>query len=139
MKRISQLNDRIGRVLLFICTIGAFSSFILTIENVASADSATKVVEIWRMYGFILFTGLFLLLTIYPRRYAGLWELAFFHKAAVSVTIPLTIQQITPDIQFVAMIDGILALIVLIAYFLTKGYLAWQRFSNGNDSAINNT
>ena len=125
MKQVSLLNDRIGKILLLLCTIGAFVSFFLNIENVASADTSTKVVEIWRLYGFIIFTGLFLLLAIYPRRYAGIWELVFFHKAAVSVTITLLIQHKTPDILSVAITDGILAVIVLIAYFLTKGYLAW--------------
>jgi len=125
MHHISRRKDQIAKILLLFCALGAFVSFFLNIGNVTAADSVTKVIEIWRLYGFLLFTGLFVLLAIYPRRYAGIWELVIFHKAAVSITIPLLVQNITPDIQSVAITDGVLAIIVVVAYFLTKGYSAW--------------
>jgi hypothetical protein len=125
MQHVSHRNDQIAKVLLLLCALGAFISFFLNIENVAAVDSATKVVEIWRLYGFLVFTGLFVLLAIYPRRYAGVWELVILHKAAVSITIPLLIKNITPDIQSIAITDGVLVILVLMAYILTKGYSAW--------------
>ncbi len=73
-----------------------------------------------------VFTGLFDLLAFFPRRYAGIWELVIFHKAAVSATVPLLIDKITPDIQSVYLTDGILAIILFISYLLTKGYTAWK-------------
>jgi hypothetical protein len=35
------------------------------------ADDSTKVVESWRMYGFAVFAGLFVLLALHPRDYRG--------------------------------------------------------------------
>jgi hypothetical protein len=64
-----------------LAAVGAFFSFITSIGNVAAASPATQVVEIWRMYGFIVFTGLYVLLAFWPRHYAGIWELAILDKA----------------------------------------------------------
>ncbi|MFM9281006.1 hypothetical protein [Paenibacillus jiagnxiensis] len=125
MKNTFRWNDLIARILLSLCAVGAFVSFFLNIGNATDADSSTLVIEIWRLYGFLVFTGLFVLLAIYPRRYAGIWELVIFHKAAVSITIPLMVTELTPDTQSVAVTDGILAIIVVVAYILAKGYSAW--------------
>lgn len=125
MQPVSLWKDRIAKILLLLCAFGALASFFLNIENVTTADFDTKVVEIWRLFGFLVFTGLFVLLALYPRRYAGIWELVIFHKAAVAIAIPLLIQKTTLDIESIAITDGVLAIIVVVAYILSKGYTAW--------------
>ncbi|SHE76787.1 hypothetical protein SAMN05444392_10359 [Seinonella peptonophila] len=129
MSTVSKWKDLLSMVLLLLCAVGAFASFFLNLTTVTEAEPIRKVGEIWRLYGFLVFTGLFLLLAFFPRRYAGIWELTIFHKAAVAVTVPLLINKITPDIQTVFLTDGIVAVILFISYLLTKGYRAWKSTS----------
>lgn len=58
--------------------------------NVLDAEGATKVVETWRMYGPVVFTGLFVLLVLRPRHYPGMWELVIASKVAMTFTRSVT-------------------------------------------------
>lgn len=78
---IATWRDRTATGLMLLAAVGAFFSFITSIGNVAAASPATQVIEIWRIYGFIVFTGLYALLAFWPRHYAGIWELAILDKA----------------------------------------------------------
>ena len=53
---------------------------------VLDADGATKVVETWRMYGLVVFTGLFVLLMLRSHHYRGVWELVIASKLAMTFT-----------------------------------------------------
>jgi hypothetical protein len=79
-------RDRIGRVLLWIAAVGAAGAAVSAISTVLGADGTTKVVETWRLYGFVLFAGLFFLLALRPLGYRGVWELAVLNKAALTAT-----------------------------------------------------
>ena len=70
-RTVATRRDRVATGLMLLAAIGAFISFVTSITSVATASPATQVVEIWRMYGFVIFTGLYVLLAFWPRRYLG--------------------------------------------------------------------
>jgi len=112
---------------MLLAAVGACVAFVSSISTVAAAGPATQVVEIWRMYGFIVFTGLYVLLAFWPRRYPGVWELAILDKAALGVTGLVLLGRGVADAQTILVFDGSLAVITLIAYILAKGYTGWAR------------
>ncbi len=121
---VAAWRDRTAAVLMILAAIGAAVSFFTSISAVSDAGTATRVVEIWRMAGFFVFTGLFVLLAWRPRLYAGVWELAIVDKAALAIT-GLVLGGGYADAGSVAVFDGALAIVLIAAYALSKGYLAW--------------
>lgn len=119
-------RDRIAMGLMLLCAIGAFIGFIGSIADAASAGSATQQVETWRALGFTLFTGLFVLLAFWPRQYPLLWELVILNKAALSIIEATLISNHAVNAASSAVIDGILTLILVAAYLLSRGYLSWR-------------
>ncbi len=79
-------RDRAARVLLLLAALGALFSFGDAVGTTMVADPETRVTGSWRMYGYLVFAGLFVLLAFRPRRSPGVWELVIFHKTAVAVT-----------------------------------------------------
>src|SRR2546425_6148801 len=120
-------RDRIATGLMLLAAVSAFIAFISDAGTVAAANPATLVVELWRWYGFFLFTGLFVLLAFWPRRYPGIWELVLLDKAALSVTGLVLLQRGVEGAQTILIADGLLAVVTLIAYVLAKGYTGWAR------------
>jgi hypothetical protein len=123
-------------VLLVLAAIGAAFSFVGAFAAVSDAGTATRLVEIWRMLGFFVFSGLFLLLAWRPRVYAGVWELVIVNKAALAIA-GLTLGSSFGGALTAAAVDGALALVLVAAYVLSKGYLAWgvARRNSGSGSA----
>jgi hypothetical protein len=119
----------IARGILLLCALGATVAFITGIENVFAAANDGKIVELWRWFGFIVFAGIFTLLALKPMQYPGIWEIAIFHKLAMTVSALMLMQDNVAEALFVALIDGILALFVISAYVLCKGYTAWKAFA----------
>lgn len=108
---------------------GALVAFAGALASVGTASSETQIVYIWRLYGFGVFAGLFLLLAIAPQRYVGIWELVIANKAALAVTGLILLDRGVPGASTVLISDGALALMTLVAYVLAKGYSGWQRRS----------
>jgi len=79
------------------------------------------------MYGFIVFTGLYVLLAFWPRHYPGIWELAILDKAALGITGLVLLGRGVADAQTILIFDGSLAVITFVAYLLAKGYTGWSR------------
>lgn len=117
-------QDRLGRGLMWFAALGAFSAFAFAIPAVTSAASDMIWIETWRMFGFLVFTGMFVLLALRPRNSAGVWELAFFHKATMAVSA--LILSGAKDATMAGTIDGVLAILIAIAYVLTRGWMAWK-------------
>ena len=115
-------------VLMLLATAGAFVSFLSGIGDSLSASPATQVVEIWRSYGFGIFSGLFLLLALFPRRYPGIWELAILNKAALALTGLILMGHGIKDASTLLFFDGTLALLIVLAYLLARGYSGWATF-----------
>ena len=78
--------------------VGALFAFISALQAIQAASPETVWVETWRLFGFLAFAGMFALLALRPRISPGLWELAFFHEAAM----------------------------ILLAYVLTRGWRSWR-------------
>ena len=124
---VSTWRDRMATSLMLLVAVSAFIAFISDISRVAAASPATLVVELWRLYGFFIFTGLFVLLAFWPRRYPGIWELVLLDKAILSMTGLVLLQRGVAGAQTILLADGLLAVITLIAYVLARGYTGWAR------------
>jgi hypothetical protein len=116
----SRWQDRLGRGLIWLAALGALSAF----AAVKSATPETIWVETWRMFGFLVFAGMFVLLALRPRNSAGVWELAFFHKAAMAVSALFLSS--AKGAALAGTIDAVLAILIAIAYILTRGWMAWK-------------
>ncbi len=120
-------RDRIAFALLLLAAISAFGAFIGSVGVITAADPSVQIVEVWQSYGFVVFGGLFSLLAFRPRHYAGVWELVILHKVAIAVTAALFIPTDAEDAQTIALVDGVLAALLIAAYILAKGYKAWNQ------------
>ena len=104
-------RDRAVTGLMLIAALGALFPFAgAAVGATAAAGPEAQVAEVWRMYGFPVFAGPFVLLALLPRRTPSVWELVIFHKTATAV----------------AVVDGVLAAVTVIAYFLSGGYVGWK-------------
>ena len=117
-------QDRLGRGLMWLAALGAFSAFVSAGALVNSAAPETVWVETWRLFGFLVFTGMFILLALRPRHSAGIWELAFFHKMAMAISA-LFLSGADGAVM-AGTIDAILAVLIALAYILTRGWRAWR-------------
>lgn len=117
---------KIARWIMLLCALSAIAAFISGFENVSLAPTNHKIVELWRLLGFIVFAGMFALLAFQPTRYAGIWELAIFHKMAMAISSFVLMKDNAEGAGFVGLIDGSLAVLIMIAYFLSKGYASWS-------------
>ena len=124
---VATWRDRVATGLMQLAMLGAFLSFVTSINTIATSSPATQVVEIWRMYGFLVFTGLYMLLAFWPRRSAGIWELVILDKAALGITGLVLLGRGVADAKTILIFDGSLAVITIVAYVLAKGYAGWKR------------
>jgi hypothetical protein len=124
----TSLRDRLAMIIMLIASLGAVIAFLGAVPTALDAGSSTVIVETWRTLGFLVFSGLFLLLALRPRQYPGLWELAIFHKGGMAIIAALLARGDATDAGSVAIFDGILLIVILVAYILSKGYTSWQRW-----------
>lgn len=126
LDNVSLWQDRLGRSLMGLAFIGALFSFIWALQAVQAASPETVWMETWRLFGFLVFAGMFALLALRPRMSPGLWELAFFHKAAMGLAALLLSN--APDSVSAGGIDAILAamILILLVYVLTRGWRSWR-------------
>jgi hypothetical protein len=121
----ARLRDRIAQALLVLAAIGALTAVVDAAAAVADAGPATRMVETWRMLGFSVFVGIFLLLAYRPRVYAGIWELAILNKLALTVTA-LSYGPATVGARTALLADGAITLMLVAAYALSRGWKAWS-------------
>ena len=117
-------QDRLGRGLMWLAALGALLAFASGFASVNAATSETVWVETWRLFGFLVFAGMFVLLALRPRNSAGIWELAFFHKTAMAISA--LVLSGAKDAGMAGAVDGVLAILLLIAYICTRGWVAWK-------------
>ena len=79
-------RDLMARIVLLVAASCAVFAVVGAIGSVQSVAPVAVVAEVWRMYGLLVFAGLFTLLAVRLRRLAGVWELVIFHKAATAIT-----------------------------------------------------
>lgn len=123
-KTTPQWQDLLGRGLMWLAAVGAFSAFISGFAAVKTATSETAWVETWRLFGFLVFTGMFILVALRPRNAAGVWELAFLHKTAMAVSA--LVLSSAKGAAMAGAMDAILAILLVIAYVCTRGWQAWR-------------
>jgi hypothetical protein len=114
-----------GKWLMISASIGAAAAFGGSVEAVRNAGAETFWVESWRMGGLFVFAGLFLMLAVKPRNLPGVWEAVFFHKVLMAVLAAFNPQ--VKDALVSGIIDAVLAVFILSAYILSKGWLSWKR------------
>ncbi|MFF2082299.1 hypothetical protein ACFVVM_00895 [Nocardia sp. NPDC058176] len=124
----STRRETAAKVLLWLAAAGAAVAALSSIPAVLDAGSATKIVETWRGYGFVVFAGLFALLALRPHGYRGVWELVIFHKVALTLTaVVFAVQGGVDDTATVIVGDGILSVLLVLAYVLARGWLSPDR------------
>lgn len=117
-------QDRLGRGLMWLAALGALSAFAFGLAAVNNATPETIWVETWRVFGFLVFTGMFVLLALRPRTSTGVWELAFFHKTAMAVSALFLSG--AKGAAMAGTIDAVLAFLIVMAYIFTRGWMAWK-------------
>jgi hypothetical protein len=117
-------QDVLGRALMALACLGALFAFYGSIATVRAAPTETVWVETWRMFGFLVFAGMFALLAIRPRLSPGIWELAFFHKAAMGISV-LVLSK-ARDAITAGTVDAALAVLIAVAYVCTRGWRSWR-------------
>lgn len=126
MMTIPRWQDILGRMLMALCCLGAIGAFYTSISAVRMAGDLTVWIETWRMFGFLVFAGMFALLAWRPRCSAGIWELAFFHKAAMGIS---SFFLSTAQEAFASgVIDLVLTILIVAAYICTRGWQSWSIF-----------
>ena len=116
-------RDRIAKILMILLGLSAAGAFAGAAATIGEFAPDRVGVEMWRMLGYLVFAGLFVLLGIFPRRLPGLWELVFFHKAGKVVLLVFVFEASDPELTIV--VDSILSAVTLFCYWLTQGWRAW--------------
>ena len=122
---VARTRDRIAQVLLALAALGAALAVASSVGGVAEAGPDTRMVETWRLLGFGVFAGMFLLLAYRPRHYAGIWELSIANKVALSLAA-LAYGSGTTGATEALIADSAVAVILIVAYVLTRGWTAWS-------------
>jgi len=118
-------QDRLGRSLMILASVGAIGAFSYGIKQVKIATPDTIWVETWRMLAFLVFAGMFALLAFRPRLSAGVWELVLFHKLAMVVSAIFMLN--VKEASIAAPVDTALVLLIIISYTLTRGWRSWYQ------------
>lgn len=125
-ERVPTWRRRTATAILILAALGALFAFVMGISSVSSAGPALLVDKIWRMFGLLMFAGLFVLLAYRPHQYPGVWELVIFHKAATAVFV-VGFATNAEGATLTAVADGVLAVALIGAYLLVKGYENWNQ------------
>ena len=121
------IRDRIATGIMLMAALGAFYAMVSGVGVATAAGPDTQQVEWWRVFGFLMFTGVFVMLAIGPRRYPGLWELVILDKVALTIAEILLIGKNAANAMNTAVADGILVILLIAAYLLSRGYASWRR------------
>lgn len=104
-------------VILGVCAAGAVASALFAVGTVAAADPASQGAEAWRLIGYLMFAGVFVLLARDPGGQRGLWAVTIAAKAALPVAA-LTFARGADDAATFLVADGLVTALLLIAYLL---------------------
>lgn len=121
---LGRRRDRWGRIILVLCAAGATIAAAASIGLVADAQGEAQAAETWRLAGLPVFAGLFLILARAPRAVAGLWELVIANKVALVVAGSTYLSDTDGGNEFV-IVDGVLVVLLVAAYALSRGWTAW--------------
>jgi hypothetical protein len=109
--------------------VAAAVAAVSDLPTVLAAGRGSAVVETWRLYGFVLFTGLFAWLAVRPRGHRGIWELVIANKLALTVTgIAFVWHGGVTGAAGVVTWDGLLTAVLVAAYVVGQ---CWQAPGKG--------
>lgn len=114
-----------GRVLLGLAALAAAGGAVAAIADLSSASLELSMVAAWRGFGLAVFAGLFALLAWRPTGYPGVLELAIAHKLALTLFALARSEAL--DAGEVAVADGVLTVVLVIAYVLVGAHRAWRQ------------
>ena len=126
-------RDRAGRVVLGLLTLSTIGAFAQGLFNLAAAGPDRVFVEGWRTFGFLVFAGLFALLTVRPRASPLIWELVFVQKVAVTIIGYANVAAFESIPS--AHVDLGLVIGIVVAWILCQGWLSWSRAAAPVDPA----
>ncbi|MEX0838309.1 MAG: hypothetical protein WD034_02150, partial [Parvibaculum sp.] len=104
-------RNRIARILMSLLGLSAVGAFAGAAATIGDFAPDRVGVEIWRMLGYLVFAGLFVLLGFFPRRLPGLWELVFFHKAGKVLLLLFVFEAADPWLTII--VDSVLSVVTL--------------------------
>lgn len=128
-------RDRIATILMLVAAVAALYAAVTGISVAEGSGLDTQQVQWWRELGYLMFAGVFVLLAFWPRRYPGLWELVIVDKAALTVVEVVLIRNDAADAVATAASDGILTVVLIAAYLLSRGYTSWRHRSATTEGA----
>lgn len=118
-------RDKAARAILAVCAAGATLATVTAAIDFNEIEGSARLAETWRLFGFPVFAGIFLILAAAPRRVAGLWELMIANKLALALAGGTYLSDIEGSQDFV-FVDGVLAALLVAGYVLTRGWTAWS-------------
>ena len=128
VRGVRQAGVRVASVLMWVAAVAAGLSAISALVDLGAASPEAAVVETWRAYGLVVFAGLFALLAWRPLGYCGVWELVIFHKVALTTTaLYYASGGSAADAGTILVWDGVLSVILLIAYLSCRGWRSWRQ------------
>ena len=108
--------------------LAALSALVATISDlpaVFGASPSATVVQTWRLYGFALFTGLFVVLAVNLKGHRGIWELVIANKLLLTCTaIGYAVHGGIAETSDILIWDGSQTVLLIAAYVTCRG---WQR------------
>jgi hypothetical protein len=114
----------LGRAALWVAAATAATAAVGSIPVVLGADGPTAIVETWRAYGLAVFAILFAVLARRPHASRGVWAAIILNKVALTVTAIIYADQGgIPGTGTIIGWDGALALLLIAAFVLTKGWI----------------
>lgn len=121
---ISAIRRRTSRLLAALAAAGAAVAAVSSIPLVAGAEAQNAMVETWRLYGLLVFAGLFLLLAWRPHGYRWLWEIVILNKLLLTLTAGYFLLRGSgvEGAGAVLVADGLLTVVLLVAYCVARGW-----------------
>lgn len=120
--RLPGWRRKTAKVILVLSALGAIFAFVMALSSIRSVGPDVFATKSWRMFGLLVFAGLFLLLAYRPRQYPGVWELVIFHKAVTAVFVGVFG---SGGATTTVVADSVLAIALFGAYLLVRGYENW--------------
>ncbi|GAB3190303.1 hypothetical protein [Nesterenkonia suensis] len=114
-----------GRALLIVAALAAAAAAGASIAQLGDAGSEHLLHDAWRGFGLVVFAGLFALVAWRPTGYPGVLELAFLHKLGLALMAWSQLET-AAGAWATLIIDGLLALVLLVAYVLLGSHRAWR-------------
>jgi hypothetical protein len=117
-------RERVGRALMAVAALAAAVSAVGALLEAADGADTTRVLEVWRGYGLVVFAGLFGVLALWPRQCPALWELVIVNELALAITGAVLLADDVPDAESLALGDGVLCVVLVAAYVCCRGWTA---------------